>query len=161
MILLSTMFEPETDTSGQTASRDSASDGMYEEAKELYDACYHKWVAVLGPDHVDTLSTLHHFTMACSKLQYHAQASTAHEICWGRQTEVLGANHPETLATQNNYALALSKQTHRRQGEAQHLLGQCLRHQTNILGAHHPETINTQANLERLQSAMLARGQKP
>lgn len=70
-----------------------------------------------GPEHPDTLKSMHSYGVALSKQRRHEEAERVKLQCYELRSKVLGAEHPDTLTSLNNLAHTLAEQGCHKQAE--------------------------------------------
>ena len=100
---------------------------------------------VRGPDHPDTLGTMHHLAAAYRIVGRTKEAMDLYEQTYRLQSKKLGPDHPETLTTGNN--LAVMYRAAGRADEAIKLLEEIHDRIAKKLGVEHPDTLLTRGNL--------------
>jgi tetratricopeptide (TPR) repeat protein len=108
--------------------------------------------AKLGPDHPDTLKSMHSLAISYNALGRYAEALTLLEATLAVQKVKLGPDHPDTLRSMLN--LANSYQALGRHAEALKLLEATLALQKAKLGPDHPDTLSSMLNLARSYAAL-------
>jgi len=78
-----------------------------EEARKLFEETLAIENRVLGPEHPDTLATMHNLALVIGDLGRLEDACKLFEETLAVQKRVLGPEHPDTLLTMSNLALAL------------------------------------------------------
>ena len=101
--------------------------------------------AHLGPDHLDTLTSMHNLAEAYQPAGRREEAVSLYEQALAKFKEVLGPEHPYTLTTMNDLGRAYDEAG--RLDRALPLLEQALAKQTETLGSDHPDTLTTMNNL--------------
>jgi tetratricopeptide (TPR) repeat protein len=115
-----------------------AADQQFQAARALY-------LTHRGPDHPDTLQSMHSQATGYAALGRHADALKLFEETLALRKVKLGLNHPDTLLTMNNLAntySALGRNT-----DALELHEETLALQQATLGPNHPHTLATMNNL--------------
>jgi serine/threonine protein kinase/tetratricopeptide (TPR) repeat protein len=106
----------------------------------------------LGPDHPDTLQSMHNLATSYFTLGRHAEALQLREEALALRKVKLGPDHPDTLASMNN--LANSYFTLGRHAEALRLYEEALALMKAKLGPHHPDTLRSMHNLANCYAAL-------
>jgi tetratricopeptide (TPR) repeat protein len=119
--------------------------GRYPEAIELYEQALALRKAKLGPDHPDTLFSMHNLANGYAALRRYADAIRLREETLALRKAKLGPDHPQTLQSMNN--LANSYYDVGRHPEAFKLREQTLALMKAKLGADHPDTFRGMNNL--------------
>jgi hypothetical protein len=119
--------------------------GQYQKVVSLAQETYRSWKEILGPDHIDTLSSANSLAAALHKLGDNSSARKLDEDTLRRRQQVLGAEHRSTLVSANGLAAVLRAlddyQT------ARDLDEETLRQRFRVLGADHPDTLRSASNL--------------
>jgi serine/threonine protein kinase len=98
-----------------------------------------------GPNHPDTLTSMHRLAINYWALNRHAAALKLHEETAAARKRVLSAEHPDTLKTMSN--LANMYEVLDRHAEALKLREETLAAQKRVLSPDHPDTLTTMHNL--------------
>ena len=119
--------------------------GKFPEAIALFERVRDAQIAKLGPDHPDTLATLHNLAEMYRYAGKLPEAIALYERVRDAEIAKLGPDHPDTLSTLNNLAAAYwsTKQL----GKSVPLFEDVLRRLEAKLGRQHPSTQGTVANL--------------
>jgi tetratricopeptide (TPR) repeat protein len=115
-----------------------AANPQVEKARELR-------VKVLGPDHPDTLSTLHNLALVRWKQEKLDEAFKLGRLALEARRRVLGLEHEDSLWTQLNLGMFVADQG--RLDEAQRLLGHGVEACMQTLGPNHQHTLYGQMGL--------------
>lgn len=110
--------------------------------------------ATVGPDHPDTLSSLHHLAWAQKELGRYEEAEQILRPVIERRRVVLGPDHRETLASTLNLANVVYRLG--RLAEAEAILTDLIPLQQRVLGHEHPDTLTA---LNSLATVLGARGE--
>jgi NB-ARC domain/Tetratricopeptide repeat len=81
------------------AARYQANQGFHAAADAEYHDVLAATLRVLGPDHLDTLTTRHQIALEMAARGDHAAAEAEYRDVLAARLRVLGPNHPDTLAT--------------------------------------------------------------
>jgi serine/threonine protein kinase/tetratricopeptide (TPR) repeat protein len=118
---------------------------QYEQARRLYSQH-------LGPEHPDTLASMHNLASSYFALGRHAEALKLEEETLEIQRRVLPKDHPNTLVSM--IGLASSYAALSRHAEAIDLLVETLEIQRRVLPKDHPDTLWSMMNLANSYYAM-------
>ncbi|KAL6716102.1 hypothetical protein ACLMJK_005668 [Lecanora helva] len=121
------------------------SSGRYSAAEELYKRTLMSKEEKLGPDHLDTLTTMMRLAGLYSKKGQYDNAEVLCKRTLAGKEEKLGPDHPDTLITVQNLAIVYRKQ--RRYDDAEELCERVLTSREEKLGPDHPYTLRTVENL--------------
>jgi hypothetical protein len=122
-----------------------AAEGKNAEAETVYRQVLSVKRRVLGPAHVNTLSTAGNLAIALHDQGKHAEAEPLYREVLAAKRRVLGSEHPNTLMSANNLAVALLSQGKLTEVEA--LQREALAVQQRVLGPEHPDTLMTSLNI--------------
>jgi tetratricopeptide (TPR) repeat protein len=114
-------------------------------AAEQFETARGIYTKLLGPDHPDTLVSLHDLANSYSDLGRHAEACALREETLALSRSKLGFDHPDTLKRMNN--LANSYNDLGRLVEALKLREETLTLNKTKFGPDHPETLACMNNL--------------
>jgi serine/threonine protein kinase/tetratricopeptide (TPR) repeat protein len=106
----------------------------------------------LGPDHPDTLKSMHNLARAYHALGRYAEALRLKEETLAQRQARLGPDHPDTLMTMNSLAAGYSVLG--RHAEALQLYEKTLELRKDRLGPNHPDTLHSMHNLAVGYSAL-------
>jgi serine/threonine protein kinase/tetratricopeptide (TPR) repeat protein len=106
----------------------------------------------LGPDHIDTLTSVNHLANAYFGLGRYPDAIKLHEQILPLRQAKLGADHPDTMTTMSNLALCYAALG--RYEEALKLNERTLALRKAKLGADHPDTLLSMQNLANSYAAL-------
>ncbi|MFF3868281.1 FxSxx-COOH system tetratricopeptide repeat protein [Micromonospora sp. NPDC001898] len=106
---------------------------------------------VLGPDHSDTLTALHHIAQWRGEAGDPAGAVEAFTQVLVERLRVLGPDHPDTLSTRND--LAYSQGRAGDPAGAVEAFARVLADRLRVMGPDHPDTLFTRNNLAYWQGA--------
>ena len=98
-----------------------------------------------GPEHPDTLGSMHNLATAYSRQGRYDQARPVYEQALEAMERVLGPEHPDTLTSMNNLANVYSRQG--RYDQAWSLHKRALAARQRVLGSEHPDTLYSVINL--------------
>jgi serine/threonine-protein kinase len=113
--------------------------GRYDEAARLFTEAIDSQRRAVGPEHPQTLDSMHSLSITYRDQGRHQQAETLQHEILETQRRVLGSDHPATLMSMSNLARVYAKQD--RASDAEKLLGQALEIQRRALGPRHPVTV--------------------
>jgi serine/threonine protein kinase len=113
--------------------------GEAERAAEQCQRARALYTRHLGPDHLDTLRSVHHLACGYHDLGQYADARRLHEETLARQRAVLGPDHPDTLRSMHH--LANSYAALCRRADALRLREETLTRRRAALGRDHPDTL--------------------
>jgi tRNA A-37 threonylcarbamoyl transferase component Bud32 len=116
--------------------------GHFEAANPHLEKAYRLRRRWLGPDHPDTLASLHNLARQRWRQENLPEAIALARQALATQRRVLGAEHPDTLWTQLTLGYAYRK--NRQLEEAGAVLRQALTACLRRLGAEHPHTLSAQ-----------------
>jgi non-specific serine/threonine protein kinase/serine/threonine-protein kinase len=122
--------------------------GRFQQARPLLEELLPLRVAVLGPEHADTLSTMTNLAVIRAMDGELEQALTLQEQLVTINRRRLGDLHPITLNDINNLGSTLFRL--KRYEAAQPLLEEGLRSRRKVLGPTHPQTLRSMNNLASL-----------
>jgi tetratricopeptide (TPR) repeat protein len=114
-------------------------------AEQQYQIARARYTAELGPDHPDTLKSLHNLALSYWTLGRHAEALELNRQALPLFKAKLGPDHPVTLSSIDN--LANSYFALGRRVEAMKLHEEALALRKAKLGPDHPDTLNSMGNL--------------
>jgi tetratricopeptide (TPR) repeat protein/predicted Ser/Thr protein kinase len=119
--------------------------GRFDAADPHFDKAYRLRGEHLGPEHPDTLTSLHNLAMVRSKRDQFDQAIVHARAALAGRRRVLGTEHPDTLRTQLilGYAYRKNHQT----DEAAAVLEPATEACRRTLGPEHPLTLSAQFDL--------------
>ena len=100
---------------------------------------------VLGPDHLDTLTSRNNLALAYRAAGRNGEAISLHEQTLAARERVLGRDHPGTLTLRNN--LGNAYRAAGRLDEAISLHEQTLAVRERVQGPDHPDTLTSRNNL--------------
>ncbi|MDQ1740326.1 MAG: hypothetical protein QOE53_1978 [Pseudonocardiales bacterium] len=127
------------------AGRSLTSSGLAAQAVNYWTTMASHLVAVLGPEHPDTLSSRNNLASAYQDAGRLAEAVLLFEATLADYERLLGREHPDTLTSRNNLALAYWDTG--RLAEALSLLEVTLADCERLLGREHPDTLTGRNNL--------------
>jgi tetratricopeptide (TPR) repeat protein len=113
--------------------------GRHAQALKLSQETLRLRQAKLGPDHPDTLMSMHGLACSYHALGRHAEALELREATLALQKAKLGPDHPDTLDSMDN--LASTYEVLGRHAEAFKLNEETLRLRQTKLGPDHPDTL--------------------
>ncbi|HNH49637.1 MAG TPA: tetratricopeptide repeat protein, partial [Myxococcota bacterium] len=125
--------------------------GAFPAARKGWECALVAQTRILGPEHLDTLSTLQNLAVTLATQGDLDGARAYLERTLVAQTRILGAEHPTTLSTRLNFAITLKAKGDL--SEARALLEDVLAAQTRILGREHSATLGTLQNLANTLAA--------
>jgi tetratricopeptide (TPR) repeat protein len=114
-------------------------------AAEQCEAARTLYAQHLGPDHPDTLTSMHHLAKSYADLGRHADALKLREETLARRKARLGPDHPDSLASMSN--LANSYARFGRAADALKLREETLALYKAKLGPDHPDTLRSMNNV--------------
>jgi serine/threonine protein kinase/tetratricopeptide (TPR) repeat protein len=118
------------------------------EAKLAADECQRArtlYTEHLGPDHPDTLRSMHNLARSYHALGQYAEALRLNEETLARRLATLDRDHPDTLMSLNN--VATGNAALGRHAEALELYEETLARRLATLGPDHPDTLHSMHNL--------------
>jgi tetratricopeptide (TPR) repeat protein len=118
------------------------------EAESLMRQCHQLRERILGPNHVDTLTTLGNLGSLLADEGRWVDAEQIHRDVIKRSEQAGRSNNPESFATYANLGTALFAQD--RFEESEKVLVDLLKKTNPICGAEHPDTLHTQHILARV-----------
>ncbi|KAN0082002.1 hypothetical protein V8E54_003300 [Elaphomyces granulatus] len=121
------------------------SQGLYEEAEQLYGRALEGWEEKLGPTHPETLRTAQNLALVYRNQGRYDEAAQLYGRALEGREEMLGPKYPDTLMTVGNLAIVYSNQA--RYEDAEQLYGRALQGREEKLGLKHPDTLMTVQNL--------------
>ena len=122
--------------------------GNYNEAEPLFLRCLKATERLLGPEHLDTLSTINNLAVLYRNKGEYEKAETFHNRCLAASDKLLGPEHPHTLTTINNLAGLYRNKGEYEKAETFH--NRCLEARERLLGMEHPSTLVSINNLALL-----------
>ena len=123
----------------------------YSEAEPLYQRALAIREQILGPNHLDTASSLNNLGELYYDRGKYIEAEPLHRRALAIREQVLGLRHPDTASSLNNQANLYMKQGEYGQAEPLHRRALAIREQ--VLGAQHPDTAQSLSNLAGLYEA--------
>jgi serine/threonine protein kinase/tetratricopeptide (TPR) repeat protein len=124
--------------------------GLFDAANPHLETAHRIRLAVLGPDHPETLTSLHNLTMQRWKQGKAKEAVGLARDAWERRRRVLGPEHENTLWTQLWLGLVLEDDNEL--DEAETVLRQAIASCKRTLGPDHRYTLHGQNDLAILLS---------
>ena len=124
----------------------------YEQAREQFEQSRSLFTRHRGPDHPDTLRSMHNLAASYAALNRPAEALKLREEVLAIQKRVLPKDHPDTLNSMHN--LANSYAVLKRYAEALKLFEEVLEIQKRVLPKDHPNTLNSMTNLANIYVAL-------
>jgi len=121
-------------------------------AAKLEEAARALYTRHLGPDHPDTLQSMHNLANSYGALGRHTDALKLREETLALRKAKLGPDHPDTLSSMNT--LANSYQALGRLGDALKLREETLALRKVTLGPDHPDTLKSMNNLALSYAAL-------
>jgi tetratricopeptide (TPR) repeat protein len=100
---------------------------------------------LLGPEHPDTLATLHCIARAALLEGRYAEAEIGYRAVLKLREKVLGPENRETLRTRSDLAVAIDRQGKYAQAEVAYRA--LLKLREKVLGPEHPDTLSARDNL--------------
>jgi tetratricopeptide (TPR) repeat protein len=122
--------------------------GHFSEAEEMWNRALAGREKILGPDHPDTLMTVHSLGVLYYEQRCLDEAEKMYDRALAGREKILGPDHPDTLMTVNNLNVLYYEQ--RRLDEAEKMCNRALVGREKILGPDHPHTLMTVHNLSML-----------
>jgi serine/threonine protein kinase/tetratricopeptide (TPR) repeat protein len=119
--------------------------GEVQIAADQYQAARTLYTKHLGPDHADTLTSMHNLANSYAVLSRHADALTLNEETLALRKAKLGPDHPDTIASM--MGLAYSYYQLRRYADALKLCEKTLGLCKTKLGPDHPDTLKSMMRL--------------
>jgi tetratricopeptide (TPR) repeat protein len=116
-----------------------------EKALPLYEDCFRRSSAALGPDHPGTLIAMSNLAAAYHEAEKPDKAIPLMEECLRLRTAKLGPDHADTLASMSNLAVAYDEAG--KTDKALPLYEECFRLRTATLGPEHQDTLTSMSNL--------------
>jgi RNA polymerase sigma factor (sigma-70 family) len=92
--------------------------GRHAEALKLHEETLRLRKTKLGPDHPDTLASMHNLANSYAELGRHAEALKLREETLRLQKAKLGPDHPDTLASMHNLANSYADPVRRAEGQS-------------------------------------------
>jgi len=126
--------------------------GEPEIAQEQFETARALYTRHRGPDHRDTLSSIHNLARSYSSLGRNAEALKLNEATLALRKAKLGPDHPDTVTSMNN--LAANYASLGRHAEALKLREETLALWRTKLGRDHPLTLVGMNNLARSYSSL-------
>ncbi|MCJ1334712.1 hypothetical protein MMC10_011424 [Thelotrema lepadinum] len=117
------------------------SDGQFDEAEELYKRALAGNEEKLGPQHSDTLRTVHNLAIVYRNKGRYDEAKELYKRALAGNEEKLGPEHPNTLRTVEGLALVYDNKG--QYDEAEELYKRALAGNEEKLGPEHPNTLRT------------------
>ncbi|KAI2947422.1 hypothetical protein CBS147321_3046 [Aspergillus niger] len=121
------------------------SDGRWKEAEELGVQVMKLRRQVLGPEHLDTLTSMNNLASIYTNQGRWKEAEDLGVQVMKPFKQVLGPEHPYTLTSMNNLAFTYMNQG--RWNEAEDLGVQAMELRKRVLGPEHPYTLTSMYNL--------------
>ncbi|KAH8833221.1 hypothetical protein DL96DRAFT_1552220 [Flagelloscypha sp. PMI_526] len=119
--------------------------GMFSESCRIGEINFRRRNDCLGPEHPETLTSMHNLAQTYSDLGRHSPALKLREQVFELRKRIYGSEHHETLASMHNLALTYSDLG--RHFEALKLKEQELELSKRISGLEHPDTLTSMHNL--------------
>ena len=126
--------------------------GQFEVALRHARRAYDLRLRLLGPEHPDTLSSMHNLAFVLQKLGKFDEARTLNERALEIRRRVLGPEHPDTLASMSISAIILNGQG--KSDEARRLFEQTLEIRRRVLGPEHRDTLSSMHNWAIMQGTL-------
>jgi tetratricopeptide (TPR) repeat protein len=133
--------------------------GRHAEALKLHAETLALQRAKLGPDHPDTLQSMHNLARCYAALGRPAEALKLREETLALFKAKLGPDHPDTLKSMNN--LAMSYAALGRHAEALKLHEETLALFKAKLGPDHPDTLKSMYNIACVHALMVPKSSDP
>jgi tetratricopeptide (TPR) repeat protein len=125
---------------------------FYDEGQGRYDLAYKRFSDALsvrkgelGPEHLDTLVSMHYVGVVLWRQGKNKEAEEIHRQVRELREKLLGPEHPDTLESIHYIALGLSGQGLYK--AAEEIERQVLKLRKKVLGPEHPNTLLTMDNL--------------
>nr|WP_280639030.1 tetratricopeptide repeat protein [Pseudoalteromonas viridis] len=128
------------------------SQGNYWDALSLYEETLAVSERVLGPEHLDTLTSKNNLASLYESIGDYDQALHLYKETLASRERTLGFEHPDTLTSKNN--LAHLYKSIGRYEQALPLYEEALAVRASVLGPEHPDTLSTKNNLAVLYRSM-------
>jgi serine/threonine protein kinase/tetratricopeptide (TPR) repeat protein len=125
--------------------------GLYPEAGQQLERALDLRRQTLGPDHPDTLKSMHSLATVFYSQGKYAQAEALGSQTLEIRRRVLGSEHLDTLKSMHSLAIVYWYEAKFPQAEA--LDSQILEIRRRLLGPEHPDTLSTMQNLALVYSA--------
>jgi tetratricopeptide (TPR) repeat protein len=119
--------------------------GEYAAAEEISQDALEGYEKVLGPEHLDTLTSVNNLGLVLESQGKYEVAEAMYRRALEGYEKVLGLEHPHTLASVNNLGLVLESQGKYEEAEAMHRRD--LEGSEKVLGLEHPDTLVSVDNL--------------
>jgi len=116
-------------------------DGYYEDCAKLASKTVDASKIYRGPDHTDTLQSMHNLASTFIKLARGDDAIKMFQETLAVRTRVLGPEHPETLRTMYGLGCAFTDLAHPMEATKWHTESLAVRRR--LLGNEHPETLQS------------------
>ena len=137
--------DPDTLRAGRDLVEALFSAGHLKRAAQLQDQLVEEFIAILGPDNLETVTSLAYQASLLRNSGHPARARAMEEQVLEVRSRVLGEDHPDTLLAKANLASSLyvlGEVSHARAMEEQ-----VLEVRSRVLGEDHPSTLLTKASL--------------
>ncbi len=121
---------------------------LYEQAEPLFQQALAIKEQVLGPDHLDTATSLNNLVWLYFRQDKYEQAEPLCQRALAIREKALGPEHPDTASTL--YQLAMLYQDQGKYEQAEPLYQRALAIREKALGPEHPDTASTLHELARL-----------
>jgi len=118
-----------------------ASDGRYKEAEKLLVQVMETKKQMLGPEHSDTLTSMHNLASTYSNQGRWKEAEELSMQVMETQKQVLGPEHPSTLTSMANLAYTLKQLG--KIPDALTLIKKCADLRNKVLGSYHSDAISS------------------
>ncbi|KAJ6002315.1 Tetratricopeptide-like helical [Penicillium canescens] len=120
-------------------------DGRYNEAKILLVKCLEVRQNNLGPEHPDTLASVHHLGSLLDRQGKYEDAEAMHRRALDGREKALGLECRDTLTSVSHLGLVLERQGKYEEAEAMHR--RSLERREKALGLEHPDTLTSVSQL--------------
>jgi tetratricopeptide (TPR) repeat protein len=119
--------------------------GNYRAANEMDLGALEAREAILGAEHLDTLTSVNNLGLVLSRQGKYEEAEAMHRRALETREKVLGRDHPDTLTSVSNLGSVLLSQGKYEEAEAMHR--RALETREKVLGRDHPHTLTSVSNL--------------
>ncbi|UKZ61288.1 uncharacterized protein TrAtP1_002554 [Trichoderma atroviride] len=125
---------------------------QYDKSMEYYARALAGREKILGPEHKDTLSTLHNISYVYSKLGQHAKAMEYDVRALAGREKILGPKHKDTLSTLHD--IGCDYVNLKQYDKAMEYYARALAGREKILGPEHKDTLSTLHNISYAYSEL-------
>jgi tetratricopeptide (TPR) repeat protein len=112
--------------------------GHYSEAEPFLQQAFSLREQQLGPEHLDTATSLYHLALLYEKQGKYTEAETLYQRALSIREQQLGSEHPDTATSLDDLALLYQEQGKYREAETLYQRALSIREQQ--LGSEHPDT---------------------